>query len=173
LVGVSGDDRDQSPFLRSLAVAELLARPFDARNQPRLNRGRSVLNAPRRPAVSVMKRLVSPRFSQKQTSEIQARAPLPPLRLELRRGHELLPQTRTPGLTRNLTILAHSLSGEFSEPAAETAAKTADNVSRLPVEFGEFGGRVRSAATNNCRSEGLCRKNLPWFGYGQVDDNSL
>jgi hypothetical protein len=59
---VSRDDRDQSPFLRSLAVAELLARPFGARNQPRLNGGRSVLNAPRRPAVSVMKRLVSPRF---------------------------------------------------------------------------------------------------------------
>jgi exonuclease VII large subunit len=51
--------------------------------------------------------------------------------------------------------------------------KTADNVSRLPIEFGEFGGRVRSAATNNCRSEGLCRKNLPWFRYGQVDDHSL
>ena len=43
----------------------------------------------------------------------------------------------------------------------------------LPIEFGEFGGRVRSAATNNCRSEGLCRENLPWFGYGPVDDNSL
>jgi hypothetical protein len=36
---------------------------------------------------------------------------------------ELLPQTRTPGLTRNLTILAHSLSGEFCVPPAELAGR--------------------------------------------------
>ena len=36
---------------------------------------------------------------------------------------ELLPQTRTPALTRNLTILAHSLSGEFCVPPAELAGR--------------------------------------------------
>ena len=36
---------------------------------------------------------------------------------------ELLRQTRTPALTRNLTILAHSLSGEFCVPPAELAGR--------------------------------------------------